>query len=167
MYQECSSGQFKCWPLESWRFWTKQAHQGSEFSWCVQNDWGDWELWVSRVKLFIYVNMILLCLFFFCFLNKTKDRYMAPEVFKHRKYDKKVDVFSFAMILYEVIELCLWWWDVMHLKFSPNALLFDFEQMLEGEPPLANYEPYDAAKYVAEGHRPFFRAKGFTPELRE
>lgn len=28
---------------------------------------------------------------------------MAPEVFKHRKYDKKVDVFSFAMILYEVI----------------------------------------------------------------
>lgn len=30
------------------------------------------------------------------------DRYMAPEVFKHRKYDKKVDVFSFAMILYEV-----------------------------------------------------------------
>lgn len=33
----------------------------------------------------------------------TKDRYMAPEVFKHRKYDKKVDVFSFAMILYEVI----------------------------------------------------------------
>lgn len=31
------------------------------------------------------------------------DRYMAPEVFKHRKYDKKVDIFSFAMILYEVI----------------------------------------------------------------
>lgn len=31
------------------------------------------------------------------------DRYMAPEVFKHRKYDKKVDVYSFAMILYEVI----------------------------------------------------------------
>ena len=30
---------------------------------------------------------------------------MAPEVFKHRRYDKKVDVFSFAMILYEVILL--------------------------------------------------------------
>ncbi|OAY59451.1 integrin-linked protein kinase 1 [Manihot esculenta] len=67
-------------------------------------------------------------------------RYMAPEVFKHRKYDKKVDVFSFAMILYE---------------------------MLEGEQPLANYEPYEAAKIVAEGHRPPFRAKGFTLELRE
>ncbi|CAA0822482.1 VH1-interacting kinase [Striga hermonthica] len=67
-------------------------------------------------------------------------RYMAPEVFKHRKYDKKVDVFSFAMILYE---------------------------MLEGEPPLSNYEPYEAARYVAEGHRPMFRAKGFIPELRE
>ncbi|KAG8383070.1 hypothetical protein BUALT_Bualt05G0146400 [Buddleja alternifolia] len=66
-------------------------------------------------------------------------RYMAPEVFKHRKYDKKVDVFSFAMILYE---------------------------MLEGEPPFSNYEPYEAARHVSEGHRPLFRAKGFIPELR-
>ncbi|KAJ6718317.1 SERINE/THREONINE-PROTEIN KINASE STY8-LIKE [Salix purpurea] len=62
-------------------------------------------------------------------------RYMAPEVFKHRKYDKKVDVFSFAMILYE---------------------------MLEGEPPFSDFEPYEAAKYVAEGHRPTFRSKGFN-----
>ncbi|XP_047316720.1 integrin-linked protein kinase 1-like [Impatiens glandulifera] len=67
-------------------------------------------------------------------------RYMAPEVFKHRKYDKKVDVFSFAMILY---------------------------QMLEGEPPLSNYEPYEAAKIVAAGDRPEFRAKGYHPELQE
>ena len=36
-------------------------------------------------------------------MEQIKDRYMAPEVFKHRKYDKKVDVFSFAMILYEVM----------------------------------------------------------------
>nr|XP_043607705.1 integrin-linked protein kinase 1-like [Erigeron canadensis] len=67
-------------------------------------------------------------------------RYMAPEVFKHRKYDKKVDVFSFSMILYE---------------------------MLEGEPPLSHYEAYEAAKCVAEGHRPHFRSKGYTPELKE
>ncbi|GBG58900.1 hypothetical protein CBR_g24251 [Chara braunii] len=31
-------------------------------------------------------------------------RYMAPEVFKHEKYDKSVDVFSFAMITYEMFE---------------------------------------------------------------
>ncbi|GMI87409.1 VH1-interacting kinase [Hibiscus trionum] len=67
-------------------------------------------------------------------------RYMAPEVFKHRKYDKKVDVFSFAMILYE---------------------------MLEGDPPFSNYEPYEAAKYAAAGHRPPFRSKSYTPELRD
>ncbi|XP_057494318.1 serine/threonine-protein kinase VIK-like [Actinidia eriantha] len=67
-------------------------------------------------------------------------RYMAPEVFKHRKYDKKVDVFSFAMILYE---------------------------MLEGNPPMSHYEPYEVAKYVVEGQRPMFRAKGYTSELRE
>ncbi|KAE9607358.1 hypothetical protein Lal_00026920 [Lupinus albus] len=67
-------------------------------------------------------------------------RYMAPEVFKHRRYDKKVDVFSFAMILYE---------------------------MLEGEPPFANFEPYEGAKRAAEGHRPIIREKGYTPELIE
>lgn len=67
-------------------------------------------------------------------------RYMAPEVFKHRKYDKKVDVFSFGMILYE---------------------------MIEGEPPLASYEPYEAARYVADGHRPSIKSKGFVPDLRE
>jgi len=67
-------------------------------------------------------------------------RYMAPEVFKHRKYDKKVDVFSFAMILYE---------------------------MLEGEAPLASYEAYEAAKYASDGHRPIFRSKACTPELKE
>jgi serine/threonine protein kinase len=67
-------------------------------------------------------------------------RYMAPEVFKHRKYDKKVDVFSFAMILYE---------------------------MIEGDPPLSNYEPYEAAKHVADGHRPSFRSKGLIPDLKD
>jgi len=67
-------------------------------------------------------------------------RYMAPEVFKHRKYDKKVDIFSFAMILYE---------------------------MLEGDPPFTNYEPYEAAKYVSDGHRPVFHSKGHTAELKE
>lgn len=42
----------------------------------------------------------------FAWKQNKKDRYMAPEVFKHRKYDKKVDVFSFAMILYEVMIVC-------------------------------------------------------------
>ena len=40
-------------------------------------------------------------------------------------------------------------------------------QMLEGEPPFANYEPYEAAKHVSDGHRPTFRSKGCTPDLRE
>lgn len=67
-------------------------------------------------------------------------RYMAPEVFRHRKYDKKVDVFSFGMILYE---------------------------MIEGEPPMAHYEAYEAAKYVSEGHRPTFKSKSYIGELRD
>lgn len=43
----------------------------------------------------------------------------------------------------------------------------EIAQMLEGDPPLSNYEPYEAAKYVAEGHRPTFRVKGYILELRE
>lgn len=40
-------------------------------------------------------------------------------------------------------------------------------QMLEGYPPMSHYEPYEVATYVAEGHRPMFRAKGYTSQLRE
>ena len=92
---------------------------------------------------------------------------MAPEVFKHRKYDKKVDVFSFAMILYEVTcpgnNNCPANIQTPYFLTICAFLL----QMLEGEPPFSNYEPYEAAKYAAEGHRPTFRAKGYVQELRE
>uniref|UniRef100_A0A5B7AK71 Putative dual specificity protein kinase shkB n=1 Tax=Davidia involucrata TaxID=16924 RepID=A0A5B7AK71_DAVIN len=36
----------------------------------------------------------------------TSCRYVAPEVFRHEEYDTKVDVFSFALILQEMIEGC-------------------------------------------------------------
>lgn len=36
----------------------------------------------------------------------TTCRYVAPEVFKNEAYDTKVDVFSFALILQEMIEGC-------------------------------------------------------------
>ena len=36
----------------------------------------------------------------------TSCRYVAPEVFKQEEYDTKVDVFSFALILQEMIEGC-------------------------------------------------------------
>ncbi|KAL3698966.1 hypothetical protein R1sor_016988 [Riccia sorocarpa] len=49
-------------------------------------------------------------------------RYMAPEVFEHRAYDKSVDVFSFAVILYE---------------------------MFEGSPPFSHVDAYEAARQVA------------------
>ncbi|KAL6991296.1 hypothetical protein U1Q18_009413 [Sarracenia purpurea var. burkii] len=37
----------------------------------------------------------------------TSSRYVAPEVFRNEEYDTKVDVFSFALILQEMIEGCL------------------------------------------------------------
>lgn len=52
-------------------------------------------------------------------------------------------------------------------KFGSKAQSSQLEQMLEGEPPLSHFEPYEAAKYVADGQRPICRAKGYTPELRK
>ncbi|XP_073006619.1 serine/threonine-protein kinase 12-like isoform X1 [Typha latifolia] len=37
----------------------------------------------------------------------TACRYVAPEVFQNKEYDAKVDVFSFSLILQEMIEGCL------------------------------------------------------------
>eukprot|EP00250_Pteridium_aquilinum_P015414 c22565_g4_i2 orf=1921-3243(-) len=67
-------------------------------------------------------------------------RYMAPEVFRHKAYDTKVDVFSFGMILFE---------------------------MLEGAPPFVELEPYEAAKAVSHERRPERSAKTWTPSLRK
>ena len=65
-------------------------------------------------------------------------RYMAPEVFLRENYNTKVDVFSFAMILYE---------------------------MFEGKPPFAGEDPYESAFYVArENRRPEFGSKTQYPD---
>nr|XP_011468162.1 PREDICTED: serine/threonine-protein kinase HT1 isoform X1 [Fragaria vesca subsp. vesca]XP_011468163.1 PREDICTED: serine/threonine-protein kinase HT1 isoform X1 [Fragaria vesca subsp. vesca]XP_011468164.1 PREDICTED: serine/threonine-protein kinase HT1 isoform X1 [Fragaria vesca subsp. vesca] len=39
--------------------------------------------------------------------QNTSWRYVAPEVYRNEEYDTKVDVFSFALILQEMIEGCL------------------------------------------------------------
>ncbi|KAI8473279.1 MAG: protein kinase [Monoraphidium minutum] len=55
-------------------------------------------------------------------------RYMAPEVFRHELYNHKVDVYSFAMIAY---------------------------QLFEGVPPFAKSDPVEAARQASlEGVRP-------------
>lgn len=59
-------------------------------------------------------------------------RYIAPEVFKNEDYDTKVDVFSFALILQEMIEGC---------------------------PPFSTKQDNDVPKVYASGDRPPFRAQ--------
>ncbi|CAG9464939.1 unnamed protein product [Pedinophyceae sp. YPF-701] len=57
-------------------------------------------------------------------------RYMAPEVFRHEPYNNKVDIYAYAMIMY---------------------------QLFEGAPPFHNMDPIDAAKAAClEGKRPMF-----------
>ncbi|XP_065877553.1 serine/threonine-protein kinase 12 [Euphorbia lathyris] len=61
----------------------------------------------------------------------TSCRYMAPEVFKNEEYDTKVDVFSFALILQEMIEGC---------------------------PPFSVKQELEVTKLYAEKERPPFKA---------
>ncbi|OAY78034.1 Serine/threonine-protein kinase STY8 [Ananas comosus] len=69
-------------------------------------------------------------------------RYMAPEVFLNEEYDTKVDVFSFALILQEMIEGC---------------------------PPFANKKDTEVPKAYAAKERPAFRApmKHYSHGLKE
>lgn len=69
-------------------------------------------------------------------------RYMAPELFQNEDYNTKVDVFSFALILQEMIEGC---------------------------PPFASKDEKEAQKAYGEKERPPFRASGklYAHGLRE
>lgn len=66
-------------------------------------------------------------------------RYMAPEVFEHKVYDNSVDVFSFAMMLYE---------------------------MFEGLAPFDDKEAYEAATLIATDEcRPPMRVTTYPPGM--
>ncbi|XP_016580960.2 integrin-linked protein kinase 1 isoform X4 [Capsicum annuum] len=69
-------------------------------------------------------------------------RYVAPEVLKHEEYDTKVDVFSFALIL---------------------------EEMIEGCPPFSTKQEIEVAKAYVANERPPFEAsqKLYAHGLRE
>ncbi|KAF9589774.1 hypothetical protein IFM89_028683 [Coptis chinensis] len=69
-------------------------------------------------------------------------RYVAPEVFRNEEYDLKVDVFSFALILQEMIEGCA---------------------------PFSTKEEHEVPKAYSEKERPPFRApaKLYSHGLRE
>nr|GMD38336.1 integrin-linked protein kinase 1-like [Ipomoea batatas] len=74
--------------------------------------------------------------------QETSWRYVAPEVLKNEEYDTMVDVFSFALILQEMIEGC---------------------------PPFPTKQEVDVAKAYAANERPPFRApvKLYAHGLRE
>ncbi|XP_039121575.1 integrin-linked protein kinase 1-like isoform X1 [Dioscorea cayenensis subsp. rotundata] len=69
-------------------------------------------------------------------------RYVAPEVFHNREYDIKVDVFSFALIL---------------------------QEMIEGHPPFADKQDNEIPKAYASKERPPFQAsaKFYSYGLKE
>ncbi|KAL9243955.1 hypothetical protein vseg_017785 [Gypsophila vaccaria] len=63
--------------------------------------------------------------------QETSWRYVAPELYKNEEYDTKVDVFSFALILQEMIEGC---------------------------PPFASKPEKEVAKVYCSNERPPFKA---------
>ncbi|KAJ4729067.1 putative Protein kinase [Melia azedarach] len=74
--------------------------------------------------------------------QETSWRYVAPEVFKNEEYDTKVDVFSFALIL---------------------------QEMIEGSPPFPMMQENEVPKAYVANQRPPFRAstKHYSYGLRE
>ncbi|GLU13870.1 hypothetical protein SLE2022_304800 [Rubroshorea leprosula] len=74
--------------------------------------------------------------------QETSCRYVAPEVFKNEDYDTKVDVFSFALIL---------------------------QEMIEGYPPFSTKQDNEVPKVYAAMVRPPFRAptKHYAHGLKE
>ncbi|KAL2931057.1 Integrin-linked protein kinase 1 [Bienertia sinuspersici] len=74
--------------------------------------------------------------------EETSCRYMAPELFRNEDYDTKVDVFSFALIL---------------------------QEMIEGYPPFASKGAKDAQEAYAANERPPFKAsaKLYAHRLKE
>uniref|UniRef100_A0A7N0RGN2 non-specific serine/threonine protein kinase n=1 Tax=Kalanchoe fedtschenkoi TaxID=63787 RepID=A0A7N0RGN2_KALFE len=75
-------------------------------------------------------------------VTDTSWRYVAPELFKNEEYDTKIDVFSFALILQEMIEGC---------------------------PPFPEKQEIDVPKAYVANERPPFRAapKLYAHGLRE
>ncbi|KAL8150896.1 hypothetical protein V2J09_020704 [Rumex salicifolius] len=65
------------------------------------------------------------------FAKGDRRRYVAPEVFRNEEYDTKVDVFSFALIL---------------------------QEMIEGNPPFLSMLERDVPKAYCAGGRPPFKA---------
>ncbi|XP_057797652.1 integrin-linked protein kinase 1-like isoform X2 [Salvia miltiorrhiza] len=63
--------------------------------------------------------------------HDSSCRYVAPEVFRNEEYDTKVDVFSFALIL---------------------------QEMIEGNPPFCSKQDHEVPKYYCEKERPPFKA---------
>ncbi|RZC46755.1 hypothetical protein C5167_039704 [Papaver somniferum] len=78
----------------------------------------------------------------FIFSPETSCRYVAPEVFRNEEYDLKVDVFSFALIL---------------------------QEMIEGHPPFFPKQEEEVPKAYAEKERPPFSApeRLYSHGLRE
>jgi len=74
--------------------------------------------------------------------QETSCRYVAPEVFSNKEYDTKVDVFSFALIL---------------------------QEMIEGQQPFHTQQEKEVTKVYAAKERPPFRApaKRYAHGLRE
>ncbi|KAL0399670.1 UNVERIFIED_CONTAM: Integrin-linked protein kinase [Sesamum radiatum] len=74
--------------------------------------------------------------------QQTSWRYAAPEVFRNEEYDTKVDVFSFALIL---------------------------QEMIEGHPPFPKRKEIEVAKAYVANERPPFEAplKRYAHGLRQ
>jgi serine/threonine protein kinase len=85
-------------------------------------------------------------------------RYMAPEVFSHRYYDHKVDVYSFGVILSELAEGKHFMGHLPPIAWSETRLSF----LKCVSQTFSDNIFFVSARVILQGHRPALsRAKSF------
>jgi serine/threonine protein kinase len=75
--------------------------------------------------------------------------YMAPEVFKKHPYDTKCDVFSFAVLLWEMLSLQLAW-----TEYTPNEFIHHVFMKEERTLPIAKEWPTLTRLLISEAWHP-------------
>ena len=108
----------------------------------------------------------LFCKIFICVMNA--GHYMAPERLLGKAFDKKVDVYSFGLILYQVcsIKFTIIQTLLQACKGLNERMALIFVQMIEGPSEFFSQTEEEMIKSVChQDERPIFRMKDkYYPE---
>lgn len=92
-------------------------------------------------------------------------RWMAPEVIEHKPYDEKADVFSFAVVLWELLTCKVPYSDMTPLQAAVGVVQKGLRPPIPPQSPPALNQIMEACWDSSPAHRPTF--KELTPRLQQ